>query len=392
MFFPYQPSGSDTHCTSEAARFQLRCLVRWFRSPASVFRSGLSILLATVLCIVGSSTVLGGVEAVKGKRYVLSPQNGLWMIMVAAISDVPEERRTEDGLTAWEAADLLVYELRRQGIPAYTWLQSMEVDTVKSFSASRASRDERKYIARHEAIAVLAGNFPTPEDKDAKQILSFIKHDFQPSFLSDKRSGGILPQTPGRPGPLARAHMTVNPLLSVEDVKRRSVDPLVRSLNADMEYSLLKNPGRYSLKVATFTGGSVVQVGNQVSEKAQSFFERGMGSSLDESAVKAWELTEALRMASKLGYDRNFDAWVYHDRYRSVVTVGSFDRPDDPRLEELRKAFSGKERTHEGREVLTAEVFSIPKNLKPGQQPEKLWMFDVDPRPIEVPGWSGRNE
>ena len=331
------------------------------------------------------SAALAKVEAIKGKRYKLTPKHGPWMILVASLRDVPPERRTRHGLTALQAADQLVYELRRIGIPAYAFLQTKQMGQLAEFSSGDVTGDEKKYIARQEAIGVLAGNFGSPDDKHAKEILNYLKKEFQPTFLKDERYGGILPSTPGRPTPLSRAHMTVNPLMSAADVKRKSMDPIVKKLNSDMEYSLLKNKGKYTLRVATFQGSAILQVGNQVQEKAQKHFDKVMGNNLDASGTKAWELTEALRSASKLGYDRNYEAYVYHDRYKSIVTIGSFDSPSDPRIAELARQFRGKQRVHEGNDVLTAEVFTIPRNLAGGKPPEKFWMFDTLPTLEDVP-------
>ncbi len=349
--------------------------------------SSQSLLRLTVLSalLLSANGAFGKVEAVKGKRYKLSSQHGPWMIMAASFRDVPIERRTETGLSAWQAADMMVYELRKLGVPAYTYLQDMKMGELKEFSSGSVVGEEKKYVAQHEAVAVLAGNFSSAEDKNAKAILNYLKNEFEPEFLNDASNGGLIARTPGRPKPLSRAHMTVNPLMDAEDVKRNSMDPLVKKLNSDMEYSLLKNKGKYTLRVATFEGTSVVQVGNQTSGKAQNYFNKVMGSNLYSAGDQAWELTEVLRSASKYGYGRDFDAYIYHDRYKSIVTIGAFDSPNDTRIAQIAEQFRGKERTYEGNDVLTAEIFTIPRNLKPGVPPEKMWMFDVRPKLEEVP-------
>ena len=61
------------------------------------------------------------IDADPSKKYRLSKRHGPWMIMVASMRDVPEERRTT-GLTAQQAADQMVLALRQVGIPAYTCL------------------------------------------------------------------------------------------------------------------------------------------------------------------------------------------------------------------------------------------------------------------------------
>ncbi|MEZ6130517.1 MAG: hypothetical protein R3C59_17665 [Planctomycetaceae bacterium] len=336
-------------------------------------------LLLMFVCSVASART----EAIKGKRYTLSPQHGPWMVMAAALRDVPEERRTKTGMTAWEAADQLVYELRRQGIPAYTYLQNMEVADV---SGRTADKDTRKYIARHEAIAVLAGSFPSADDELAQRVLKYLKNDFHPEFLDNQANGGLLARIPGRKAPLARAHMTTNPLMPASEVKRRTVDPLVQKLNSGEEFSLTRNKGKYSLKIATFRGNSIVQTEFSQSEKAAKHFEKFFGSNLDESANSAWELTQALRSARKLGYDEDIEAYVFHDRYESYVTVGSFDSPQDPRLIAMARRFRAKEVPNQrGDMVMIAEAFTIPRNVRPGQQPDKYWLFDTVPTLVSVP-------
>lgn len=344
-------------------------------------------VLFTILGTMGTSLLPSAsakVEAVRGKRYKLTAQHGPWMIMVAAFRDVPEERRKQ-GLTADQAANQVVYELRKMGVPAYTFRQSEQIGELKGFDR-RTDDTVRSYVARQEGVAVLAGNYQSPDDKMAVRVLKFLKDGYEPKFLSDQRYGGIIQRTPGRQKALSRAHMTVNPLMSSEEIKRKSVDPLLKRLNADSEYALMKSRGRYSLRIATFRGTSITQVAGRTQPKAQNFFDKMMGDSLDVAGQKAWELTQALRNAQGLGYGRDFEAYVHHDRYQSYVTVGSFDSPNDPRIAQLAARFRGKPRMHEGREMMTAEVLTIPRDLSNGRQPDKMWMFDATPKLVDVPG------
>jgi hypothetical protein len=340
-----------------------------------------SMIACCALAVLLPSVVHAEIEAIPGKRYNLTRKHGPWMIMVASIRDVEEERRI-DGLSATQAADQLVYELRKKGIPAYTFSR----DTVKAALSDSTSFSERSYVAQHGYISVLAGNFPSNGDKTAERVLAYVKK-FRPKFLEDEESGGLFARTPGRPGPLSKAFMTVNPLLSPEEVKDRTIDPLLKQLNADMEHSLLKNKGSYTLVVKTFKGSSVMQVGHQVDAGAMKRFESNFGASLDQSAMDAWALAESLRNAKQHGYDKNYDAWVMHDRHQSIVTIGSFDSPDDPRMRALASQFGAKLKRHPetGQEVQVAEVFSLPKNPGQGKLPDRMWIFDGTPRRIKVP-------
>ena len=66
-------------------------------------------------------------------------------------------------------------------------------------------------------------------------------------------------QSPARPGGAARppmhaAMLIPNPLLPDDYFTRQEVDDFVLAMNADVAHSLLDCPGRYTVRVATFTG------------------------------------------------------------------------------------------------------------------------------------------
>lgn len=352
----------------------------------------LAVVIGVALCA-QQPAAAASIEAVQGKRYQITKQHGPWMIMVASFQPTPKEYRTE-GLTPQEAADELVYTLRKKGIPAYTFSQEDVREPVET--ADRLNRTQRRsYIAQHGSVCVLAGNYPTAESRVAQKTLRYVKH-FYPKFLraidpevkqaieqtgSPLRklvNGGVYRVTPGRPGPLSGAFLTLNPLLSPEDVRRHKHSPLLMKLNSGAEYSLLDNPGEYTLIVASFYGKSVTELTNGKFEQAAKTFE--VTNTLDQAAVQAWELTQALRQM-------NIEAWVWHDRYRSVVTVGSFNSPRDKRIPELVGTYGVKTQTDPTTQkpVLVAETLTIPRQLKPGQVPEKKWIFDPQPTLMEVP-------
>ena len=302
----------------------------------------------------------GKVEAIKGKSYNLSSQHGPWMIMVAALKDVPKARRTK-GMSSDEAGNALVYELRKEGIPSYTY-------------------------RINNSTAVLAGNFQSSKQELAKRVLTFVK-GYVPKFMEDKSNGAIFAITPGRPKPLSGAFLTVNPKADAKSVRSRTLDPVVKKLNSDDEFSLLRNRGKYSLTIATFEGNSMIQMTSaQGSAKAKAHFEKSFGSGLDESGQKAWELCRALRQATRFGYDKNYESWVFHDRNKSYVAVGSFQSPNDPRIIELAKRFNARNEVHEGRDVIVAETIAIPRRVPKGSQPEKLWILDIKPTLTKIPG------
>ncbi len=346
-----------------------------FRNFACVF-----IALLT-LC---NTAYSGRVEAIQGKRYTLTNQHGPWMILVASLSDVKGANHT-DGLTAWEAADTIVYELRSKGIPAYTY--SVDEETVDIDGANSVQNAARRVIARQGEICVLAGNFKSIDDEEAQVVLKWIKKKYN-SSIADEKKGGLFAKTPGQPSPFGGAILTINPIYSGE-IQSRKVDDEIISLNSGAPYSLLENKGRYTLQVATFAGGSVMQVGNQSSTKAMAMFEKNFGSNLVNCAKEAIALAEALRTASKHGYDSDYEAWVFHDQYRSIVTVGSFSSKQDPRITPLVQLFGGRAGTAENN-IISADgivpaTFTIPQKPTVQNPLKKQWYFDKQPRVMTVP-------
>lgn len=317
-------------------------------------------ILFSLLIVATSLPAFGEVEAVKGKTYNLNSQHGPWMIMVAALKDVPQARRIK-GMSSKEAGNALVYELRKKGIPSYTF-------------------------RINNSTAVLAGNFQSSKQELAKRVLTFVK-GYVPAFMQDKKNGAIYAVTPGRPKPLSGAFLTVNPKADAQAVRGRTLDPKVKKYNSDDEFSLLRNRGSYSLKIATFQGNSVIQIaGGQGSAKGKAYFEKTFGSGLDESGQKAWELCRALRQATRFGYEKNYESWVFHDRNKSYVAVGSFESTNDPEINELAERFNARNEVHEGQDVTVAETMAIPRYVPEGSQPEKMWILDVKPTLVKIPG------
>ncbi len=359
------------------------------------------------------------IQAVKGKQYRLSKQHGPWMIMVANFRDIPKTRleiedgrairvtnkRFRNGLSAQEAADKLVFELRRKGIPAYTFSQSDvpdEVNTTDRFGRQRTAT----IIAQKGRVCVLAGNYPATDDKIAQRTLKHVKTKFKPKYLSGTKkrtkiasgvldqlkNGGVIHRTPGKPRPLSSAFLTINPLLTPEEATKRKRDPLLLKLNAGGKYNLLDNRGRFTLVVATSYIKSNVSKGSNQFDKALNSFQ--LTNHLDETATDAWQLARTLnegrvpfRHSSKFGVtQRNFEAWVFHDRYGSIVTIGSFASVTDPEIAKLKKIFGSKIRKNPntGKEVLVAEVMTLPDPKNKGTS-LRSWIFDPNPRLIEVP-------
>lgn len=351
-------------------------------------------LVLFVFCTGSESLHAGKIDAVRGKKYKMTKRHGPWMIHVASFNQPPKERQGNKGLTPEEAANELVYELRKKGIPAYPFSQKKMLSQIQGFDHHGRQRS-KTFIAYAGGVSVLAGNYRDINDKLAQKTLQYVKR-FQPELLRDvkakqrsansrsvlnlSRNGGVYRTTPGKSGPLSGAHLTLNPLLTPEDVSKLKKDPLIRKLNSGSKYSILSNPGKYTLVVASFYGKARLPGSAKFRKEFKSIEDYKVSNSLDIAAHEAWQLTQVLRR-------RNIEAYVFHDYDKSVVTVGSFDSPQDPRIRQVIRIYGAKNKKNAqtGRQVLIAEFVSIPEKLQPGQKPEKFWMFDPQPFVMPVP-------
>ena len=297
------------------------------------------------------------IEAAKDKKYELGKQHGPWMIMVASLSEPPAESRIE-GPSKAEAASSLVFELRKKGIPAYLYVQEEEIEPLGTFK--RGDKMVRREVRTKDSrICVVAGNYGSADDRVAQKTLNWIKN-FNPKEFSEH---AVFHPTPGRPSPLSGAFLTINPMLSAEEASQRKLDPLLIRLNAGRSDSLLANSGKYTLVVASFKGKAQL-----ISKSSDEEFE--VSRSLDEAGHQAEVLCHALR-EQRLHHGRQFDAFVWHDRDRSQVCVGSFVSDKDPLIPRMFEYFAERKQLNAQTQI---EVV-MPQSLLVPEPDEKKWAF-----------------
>lgn len=323
------------------------------------------------------------VQTDSGKSYAITKKNGPWMIMVTSLrGDSPERAEAAN-----KAAHALVVELRKKGIPSWTHEQKGDLEEISSYD--RNGNPVKRFVAsQRNRICVLAGEYASIdlEDSDknkakhakiAKDTLEWIQR-FNPEALKD----GNFKPTPGRPGPLSRAFLTLNPMFTEDEIQQMAFDkdPLLKQLNKGHNFNLMQNPGRYTLVVATFQGSSkhVLATGEKGEKEAifkfDSMLEKNI--SLDKAGQSAWTLVHLLR-------DQGHEAYVFHERFRSVVTVGNFNDPNDPRVAKLIEQYGPKMKpdpnSKSRRDVLTPEIFQLG-----GNNPQ-LFVLDLVPQVMKVP-------
>jgi hypothetical protein len=293
-------------------------------------------------------------QAALDQKYGLAQSNGPWLIVAASFS----------GEGAEQQAQALADELRSQfRMKAYIH----EMNFKQGDDAPGRGLDEyggpiRRRYQRGDKVrelAVLVGDFSSIEEPGAQKMLEQIK-TLQPKALNVDPSKtaqsmakvrqfeDALLQRLGKNrkrGPMGQAFFTRNPLLPREYLVPKGVDPFVAKMNAGVEHSLLDCPGRYTVRVATFRGKTILQASAQEDRASKSFWNRRKADDdnpLIEAAENAHLLTKELR-------SHGWEAYEFHDRTESIVTIGSFDHvaqqlPDGrmlttPAVEKIVKTF-----------------------------------------------------
>lgn len=335
------------------------------------------------------------VDADPNNPYPVTETVGPWMIMVT----------TFQGDDARQQAQQLVYELRkRENLVAYTHVRNYNYDQKDMYGRGIdewGAPKRMKYVheERIVEVAVLVGDFRSADDPDAQKQLSEIKR-FEPACMkpvaapTDDSTVAELrrwfQQTSGigerKNGPLANAFITTNPLLPREYFVGRGVDRFVMEMNKGVEYSLLDCPGRYSVRIANFTGRVEI---NQ--EKIREYTggtdrdDQNDESPLVMAAAKAHAVTKYLRA-------HHVEAYEFHDRSSSIVTVGHFNsvgtqREDgkieiNPQIYEIIRQFGADQNSlMPGQMMMGVKAKTIPVPV--GKLKEVV--LDVTPIPIEVP-------
>ena len=318
------------------------------------------------------------IDADPNKSYELEESHGPWLILAASFAGPKAEEQAHD----------LVLELRqRYKWEAYTFRQVFDFSqSTEGLGYDRyGGRKKMKYAhaAKFHEIAVMVGNFGSVEDPELERTLEKIKYA-KPDVLArdgntkTQRMAGLRsvyrfvdsnPLTKTK-GPMGSAFVTRNPLLPEEYFAAKGLDPFLVELNRDLPNSLLDCPGKYSVRVASFRGVDTMKP----AEFEKLTRER---SRIDEAADKAYRLCEALR---KQGYE----AYQFHDRTESIVTVGSFnsvgsERPDGKT--EINPA------VHDIMKRLGPQEARLPGQASLGLAPKVVAGIPLDsqPLPVEVP-------
>lgn len=350
------------------------------------------------------------VEADPKADYSLTEEDGPWLILAASFNGPEGEAQARN----------LILELRSEyNLPAYYYGMTFKLDDNPGRGIDDYGGPVRRRYRRGEEVlqhAVLVGNFASIDDPEAQQLLERIKtmqpqalavdgeEDTHQSLATFRRQMGVLiSQKVGKPlqkGPMGHAFLTRNQLLPREYFVPKGVDPDVAKWNEGVEHSLLDCPGKYSIRVATFRGRTFLK--DLDNPEHQGLKRARQDDPLVKAAQNAHKLTTALRL-------KGWEAYEFHDRHESYVTIGAFDQmhrlPDDrlmpatqeariivqtfgamaptnvfnrPAVEDIKKEQEVKQRF--------ASHFTNGK-VAEGFHPKRFVgvPFDIHPTPIETP-------
>jgi hypothetical protein len=324
------------------------------------------------------------VEAKANKTYPLTDANGPWMILATVFRGDNAERQAHE----------LVFELRKKyKLEAYTHVHVFDYTKVgRAWGVNPDGTKSVSWQAREDdvkEVAVMVGNFASLDDDRAIDTLKKVKA-IEPASLrtdaakqtqvySDLRQAMYAKQ---KKGPMGAAFVVTNPLLPPEYFNSAGLDKLVLEMNKEVPHSLLDCPGKYSLKVATFSGTAAI---NQQKIRDPAHVKK-MGYTLDEAAEDAHKLTEALRR-------QGYEAYEFHEREQSIVTVGNFEvatvtapdgrRVPNPQIDRLTKVFGVQVAPNPSNTAMEMPLHEIQRRKQ--AFPHGWSLLDLHPTVIQVP-------
>ncbi len=306
--------------------------------------------------------------------YLLNPKAGPFMVMA----------RVFRGEHAVRQAQALAMELRHSfGLPAYVYflkikpansnIRGVAPTSVRGSGPPELTIEEQLRLT--DEAAVLVGDCVTVDQAD--DLLNQVRK-IRPKTLVGQKS--IFPWRDETS--LARAFHTTNPLAASQDIYpglpghhhhdgpplppgavvtdevlrssfvQRS-DPVVVKWNQGTRHSIYNNPAPYTLVVAEFRGRAYLNPQEDEKEggvvgRIKKLVDSPLRTAADDAELVASQLAENSTLRSM-----GVRPYVYHDRRSSRVMIGEFSAPNDPKVDQVRRAALSiaVERKHEGKKV-----------------------------------------
>ena len=327
-------------------------------------------------------------KSVAQSSMLLTEDNGPWMIFVASFA----------GGGADAEARQLVETLRtKYRFNAFVHKEHYDFsDSVNGKGFDKHGRPKKMRFASDHAydeVAVLVGDYESINDPKMQKQMQAIKYataaELQLKGSKDspttRRFAGLRSiqkkltnrDEKRQKGPLGNAFATRNPMIPREATAPSGIDRLLVDINKGVEYSLLDNPSKYTVRVASFRGQVIID------QKKIQEIEKNL-SKTDERINETDEKAEGL---AALLRSRGVEAYVYHDRHESIVTIGSFEEigrkmPNGtidllPEVAKIMQAYGPSKKPLAGNRAVSGIQ---PKAVANGR-----YIFDIAPQPVLVP-------
>ncbi len=312
----------------------------------------------------------------KPLAYPITPQAGEWLI--CAKSYIGENART--------LAEELAHEIRTQyNLPAYVFnrgaeerdreekrlaeMRKRQEEFLRQLGAVPADQRWRYRTLRiEEQFAVLVGGYPSIEV--ARKELDKIRKLKPPAekFMdravlvkANENNGNGSTIESAWVNPFQTAFIVHNPTIPMEKEDPNKPDPFLKDLNEGESLSVLKCRKDWTLVVKVYHGQTIVQPKNASS----TFLSRlTMGGNktdlLSAAAMQARSLAEYLRSMKEMPVE----AYVMHTRHSSIVCVGQFDSPEDPKLQQMQKLLANMKITNKEKTIVLDQLSPQPLPMK----------------------------
>ena len=342
------------------------------------------------------------VEADSSKAYKLTPEDGPWMILA----------HTFVGPGSRDRAERLVMEIRKDhNMPAFIYEEDFDFSgelnpgsPIQRTGGASSYKRKMKYKnpMRYQAHAVLVGEYDSAEHPRLESDLQKIKTascavfgdakemaaetDIRNPVTAVKAWHQKLAKRKGgqKTGAMGNAFLTRNPMLPDDYFQPPQLDAFVHKLNEGKPNTLIECDGKYTVVVRTFSGFNTIVDGTK-DKKFQPSGER-----LDRCAADANNMVALLRRDG-------VEAYQYHDRTQSIVTIGSF--------EELGRELPGGGFEYAAPILAVMNEYrafnldpSLANHVKqkttqgvPVKCVAQRYPFDIQPMPIAVPKVSKRS-
>lgn len=336
-------------------------------------------------------------------KYPLTAREGPWLIHIGSFRGdealdfahrFAEESRTKHKLLTFiysmHEADALKdrEELRKQQLAFIGSDKIAESNERQKFKTVRIVKEYSVFVgnfsdmekARYEAARIK--EFPVPtsiptfgihlyKESSAKAKSDPVGGEWGSVFglktPAGSEEGKRLGEVQGNP--YRQAFVVRNPITYKAPAPARinqsasvPIDPSWKELNAKEKYSVFSCPKNWTLVVAQFSPPTEVQ-SSLTRPLVQTGFRTSpneIGQGLERAAETARQVAELLRDGGK-----GYDAYVFHTREYSLVTVGAFDSRFDPNME---------------------QAWTILKDFAAAQQTGPFSLLLKLPRPMQIPG------